>query len=122
MQKIFNANPKELLDTARTLTDERFTSVEHVLATRAKLARLTIDISKETKQRNGRIFNVTGNLIVGAEHYTSSASAETPEQAIDMVRDDIFRLLRSSRGRSMRILRKGGAKIKALLRFGRASE
>ncbi|HEC94267.1 MAG TPA: hypothetical protein ENI56_02780 [Candidatus Kaiserbacteria bacterium] len=122
MQKIFNANPKELLDIVRELTDERFASVEHVLAARAELARLTIDISKETKQRNGRIFKVTGNLIIGAEHYTASTSAETLEQAIDEVRDEILRLLRSSRGKSIRMLRKGGAKIKSLLRFGRASE
>ncbi len=121
MHKIFTANPKELLDIVRRLTDERFASVEHVLAARASLARLTIDISKETKQRNGRIFKVTGNLIVESEHYTASSSAETPEQAIDMVRDDLLRLLRSSHGKSMRILRKGGAKIKALLRLGRLS-
>ncbi len=121
MHKIFTANPKELLDTIRKLTDERFSSVERALASRSQIAQLTIDISRETKQRKGRVFNVSGSLIVESEHYTASASAETPEQALDKVRNDILRLLRSSRGRSMRILRKGGAKIKALLRFGKTS-
>jgi len=122
MHKIFTANPKELLDTVRELTDEKFIPVERALSTRSQLAQLTIDISRETKRRKGRVFNVSGSLIVGSEHYTASASAETPEQALDKVRNDILRLLRSSRGRSMRILRKGGAKIKALLRFGKTSQ
>ncbi len=122
MYKTFTVNPKELSDTARNLTDERFVSVERVLAKRSEIARLSMDINKETKQRHGRIFAVTCNLSVDSNRYTATASADTLEQAIDMVRDDMLRLVRSSRGKAMRLLRKGGAKIKKLLRFDHSSE
>ncbi len=122
MYKTFTVNPKELSDIARDLTNERFASVERVLSTRSESARLSMDINKETKQRHGRIFAVTCNLSVESKHYTTTASAETLEQAIDMVRDDMLRLVRSSRGKAMRLLRKGGARIKKILRFDRSSE
>lgn len=122
MHKIFTANPKELLDIVRKLTDEKFTSVERVLADKSKQAQLSIDVSRETNHRHGRVFSVTANLIARSKRYTASASEETPEQAIDIVRDDILRQVRKSQGKAMRILRKGGAKVKMLLRFGRSTK
>lgn len=122
MHKIFTVNPKELLSTVRDLTEERFVSVERVLADKSEQAQLSIDISRETGHRHGLVFSASAHLIVGPKRYTASASAETLELAIDIVRDEILRLVRSSRGKAIRMLRKGGAKVKKLLRLGWSSE
>ncbi len=118
MHKIFTVYPKDLIDTVRELSVKQFVPLERVLADRVNDAQLSLDVNKDTKRRHGRIFNVTGNMIVEGKHYNITVSAETLELALDKVSDGLIKLILRSHGRTMRLLRKGGAKIKKLLRFG----
>ncbi|HQU07656.1 MAG: hypothetical protein B7X04_01990 [Parcubacteria group bacterium 21-54-25] len=124
MYTTFKTTNNELLDEMRTLVDERFGSLERVLADRSASARLAIEVEEEAKQSTGRtlLFRVSGNLTIEGHKYTyhASAVANSAELALDRMRDELVREVKKSRGRSARLMRKGGAALKALLRFGRS--
>ncbi len=64
---------------------------------------------------------MSGNLTIEGSKDTYHASATAPQiqLALDRMRDELVREVKKSRGRAVRLLRRGGATLKTLLRFGR---
>jgi len=66
--------------------------------------------------KNGDIFRA--EIHITGKDKNLYASAEEPDlyKAIDMVRDEMLREVRSNKGRRLSLIRRGGAKIKNLLK------
>lgn len=109
----------EFMDQVSSLASERFNLLERVLSDKAQEARLSLYVTRETKQRQGKVFSAVGNVVVDGKQFHADALAETVESAVDRVRDELVREVRKSNGRTKRLMRKGGIAFKALLRFGR---
>ncbi len=123
MYIIFKAANDTLLGKVRTLSEERFGSLERILARQSSSAQLTVEVEEEARQTKGNtlLFRVSGNLTVDGckDRYHASATDTQIETALNHMRDDLVREIRKSRGRTIRFLRKGGSTLKSLLRFGR---
>lgn len=119
MHTTFKATQEDILSQARALVDKRFGSLDRVLASSSEHASLSLEVTREIKQQSGRIFHVTGHLTVDGKKYHTDSWGETIDSAMDSVRDNLVRAVRTKRGRAVRLLRRGGTTLKSLLRFGR---
>ena len=97
-------------------------AIEKLLGNDAELARVEVEVGRDAgNQRHGEhvwfaefIVSYPGGEMIRATNRESTVNA-----AIDIAKDETVRRLRKSRQAHVRLLRKGGAAIKNLLRFGR---
>lgn len=68
----------------------------------------------------GNIWRAEVNIVSGGRDYRAEAQAETVNAAIDEVKDEITRQFRKDKRFHIRLVRRGGALLKRLMRFGRA--
>ena len=78
-----------------------------------------VEFERLTHQQTGDIHRVEVNLTVTGKLYRAEATAESFEAAVDEVRDELDAELRRTREKDNTLLKRGGRKLKSLLRFGR---
>lgn len=79
-----------------------------------------VEFEKVTNHhQQGNIHRVEINLEVNGKLHRSEATTETFERSIDEVKAEIEEGLRRARGKEDTMLKKGGRKLKGLLRWGR---
>ncbi len=67
-------------------------------------------------QTDGARYRVEANLRVEGKFYRATMRSDSLEGAIEKVRHELEQELRKSQGRAHRMLKKGGARIKRMLR------
>lgn len=77
-----------------------------------------VEFEKVTHHQTGNVHRVEVNLDLNGKLYRTEAVSDTFEKAIDEVRDELDNKLRSESGKKETLLKKGGRKLKELLRFG----
>ncbi|MCD5382044.1 MAG: ribosome-associated translation inhibitor RaiA [Candidatus Pacebacteria bacterium] len=77
-----------------------------------------VELEKVAEHQSGKIHRAEINLRVAGTLYRAEATEEQMERAIDVMRDEVKRELRRDTTKQQSLLRRGGQKIKALLRFG----
>ncbi len=78
---------------------------------------INMEVGKTTKHhKSGDFFRAEVHLIVGGEDYYAVSETDNLYASIDAVKDDIVHELTSKRKKTMRMLRKGGAKIKDIIK------
>lgn len=77
------------------------------------------EFEKVTHHQNGDVHRVEVNLQVNGKLYRAEATEDSFEKAIDEVRSELDKELGRARDKEDTLLKKGGRKIKELLRFGR---
>ena len=86
-----------------------------------------VELAKTTSHhKNGDIFRAEIHIVgKGKDLYASAEDADL-YAAIDLVRDEIIREIRASKGKRLSFIRKGGAQVKAMMKgmwpFGRREE
>lgn len=79
--------------------------------------RLDIEIGKISEHhKQGDIFRIEFNLHVGGEYYRAVAKEVDIYSAIDIAQEELLRQLRKNKGKKLRMIKRGGAKIKEMLR------
>lgn len=79
-----------------------------------------VEFEKVTNHhQQGNIHRVEINLEVNGKLHRAEATTETFERSIDEVRAEIERVVRRARGKEDTMLKKGGRKLKSLLRWGK---
>ena len=79
-----------------------------------------VEVGKITEgQQSGRIYRAEININGKGLRLRAEALEETMPAAIDKAKDEMKRELRKSRGKDQTFLRRGGARLKELIRFGR---
>jgi ribosomal subunit interface protein len=95
--------------------------VEKMLGAEADTSRLEVEIARAAgNQRHGEhVWKVEVNLSTpGGPTVRATNHAENVNTAIDDVKEEVLRQLRTEKQVHRRILRRGGAAIKRLMRFG----
>ncbi|MGD0328121.1 MAG: HPF/RaiA family ribosome-associated protein [Minisyncoccia bacterium] len=113
--------------TKYTFTPEDEAFIEKKLAAPLRLlgdasdtALLEIEIGKAPPEgRSAEPYRLVANLIVGGKVFHAEAVKPSPESAADRVRSELEAEIRRSRGRARRLIKRGGATVKRMLRFGR---
>jgi ribosomal subunit interface protein len=72
-----------------------------------------------THTQDGQPWNAEINLYVNGELYRAVAKGESVNAALDAVKDELMSRLRRSKKKRFDMLKRGGARIKQLLKFGR---
>lgn len=115
------ATDYELTADTRSYLDERIQSVAKLLGNDADLARVEVEVGRAAGgQRHGdNLFFAEFDVSIpgdGRVHATNNAS--TINAAIDDVKEEILRQLRKRKTVHQRVIRKGGAMLKNIMRFG----
>lgn len=78
---------------------------------------VNVEVGRTTRHhKSGDVFKAEIRIEKGGQQYYAVAETEDLYAAIDEVKDEIVRELTSSRKKALRLIRKGGAKIKNLLK------
>lgn len=108
--------------TGITLTDSISEYVEKKVDTLEKFFKekdvlVNVEVGKSTKHhKSGDIFRAEIRVSSSGNDYYASVEKDDLYAAIDEVKDEILRELTSKRKKAIRLLRRGGAAIKHLLR------
>ena len=112
----------EVPDHVRRYLEEKLQSLEHLIDSGDSTLFCQIELSKTTEHhQSGKVFRAEANLRAGGAAFRAVAEGETLEEALDEVKDELKIELSKHKDKNMSLLRRGGARLKSLLRFGRAS-
>ncbi len=103
--------------------DQRLKAVEKFIDESMAVARCEVEVGRAAGHpERGNIWRAEGNLIHGGTPLRAEAEAETVNAAIDEVKDELLRQLRYEKRFHIRLVRRGGALLKRLMRFGEEEE
>ena len=120
MNITIKATHRPLTEDTRMFIEEKFSALEKLVANSESPATLSCEIEESIAvERAGAKYRAEGNLSVDGRLYRAEATSGTLEGAVDRVRDELSRELRSVRGKERGLMKRGGAAIKRMLRFGR---
>ena len=109
-----------LTPTTEVLIEEKLAAPLRLLGKESDNALLEIEIEEAPPEgRSSEPCRLVARLIIDGKVFHAEAVKPTPESAADRVRSELEAELRHSRGRSRRLLKRGAATIKRMLRFGR---
>lgn len=78
---------------------------------------VNVEVGKTTKHhKSGDVFKAEIHLLAGGEDYYAVVETNDLYAAIDKVKDEVAHELTSKKKKTLRLLRKSGAKIKNLLK------
>lgn len=81
--------------------------------------RTEVEFEKIASHNSGAICRIEVNIWVGGTLYRAENTQETFEAAVDVVRDELDQEMRKAHKKRHSLLRRGGRKIKEMMRFGR---
>lgn len=77
-----------------------------------------VELEKTTRgQQTGNIYRAEINFMMNGTLFRAESTDATIENAMDGAKNDLKRELRRARGKEKSILRRGGQKLKDMLRF-----
>ena len=108
-----------LTPAVQDLVEEKFSALEKLVVRATSPVTLACEIDESMAAvRAGAKYRVEGNLGVDGKLFRAEAENETLEGAVDRVRDGLVRELQNAQGRKENLLKRGGAALKRMLRFG----
>ncbi len=116
MNITIKATNHELPLSMRELIEEKFSALEKFAGDGALTCEIEQSIAVE---RAGAKYHAEGNLSLQGKLFRAEAESSTLEGAVDRVRDDLVREVQNSQGKKRGFVRRGGAALKRMLRFGR---
>ena len=120
MNITIKATHHQLTDEMRGLIEEKFSSLDKLMANPMSSATLACEVEQSLAvERAGARYRAEGNLSIDGKLFRAEAENATLEGAIDHVRDDLMRELRRARGKEHGLVKRSGAALKRILRFGR---
>jgi len=115
------ATDYELTPEVSAYLEEKVAAIEKLLGSDAELARVEVEVGRDAgNQRHGEhIWFAEINVrYPGGEPIRVTNHESTVNAAIDMVKDEAVRQLRTSRRAHTRFIRKSGTLLKNLMRWG----
>src|SRR3989344_4190170 len=115
------AKDYELTQETSRYLEHRAASLEKLMGEDADVARLEIELGRDAgRPRHGANIWFAEMIVImpGRKRVYSRNNSERVNGAIDDVKEEIERQLRSEKKLHMRMYRKGGALLKRLMRFG----
>lgn len=120
MHITINATKYQLSPETERLVEEKLIAPLRLLGKEGDRAQLEIELEEAPPEgRSSEPCHLVARLIVNGDVFYGEAVKPTPESAADRVRSQLESEIRKSRGRTARLIRRGGAAIKQMLRFGR---
>ncbi len=110
----------ELTPSVQRLVEEKFATLGKIVENPQSPAMLSCEIEESIAAvRAGAKYRAEGNLSVDGKLFRAEAENSTLEGAIDRVRDELVREVGRTSGKERGLMKRGGAALKRMLRFGR---
>lgn len=113
----YKATGTDLSQELQTLLESKFTSLEKYIG-EATDVKCEVEFEKTAPSENGQVFRVEANLWLNGTMYRADATEDQFEKAIDEVRAELDKELRRAHKKSQSLLKRGGRKLKEMMRFG----
>jgi len=114
----YKATRVELNPEWQQLLEAKFVSLEKYFGDETDL-KCEVEFEKVAPHEHGRVFRVEANLWLGGTLYRAEATEEQFEKAIDATRAELNKELRRAHKKHHSLIKRGGRKLKAMMRFNR---
>jgi len=96
---------------------EKLPAVEKLLSAHDDSTMADIELAKVTAHhRQGEVFKAEINLRSAGEHFYAAATEEDLYAAIDTMKDEVIRQIKTKFEKRNTLIRRGGRKVKGMLR------
>ena len=119
MRITIKATQYEVSPKVHEYLKKRLTAIEKFIDESNAEAICNVELEHMNAQRHGRVFRAEINLNAHGKFLRVEEKAESMNAAIDGAHDEIARRLRRGKTKDMSRARRGGAKIKKMLRGSR---
>lgn len=106
----------ELTEEVRNHLNRRLEGLKKFLPERKGAALLDVELNRVTKHHTGDVFKVEMNIQINGRVFHAESTRPNLYEAIDQIKDEITRELGSFKDKKLSLLRRGGQKIKNLIR------
>ena len=113
----FKATNVHMEETWEDLIEQKFKTLEKYLGKETDV-KCEVEFEKTVSHRRGPIHRIEVNLYVAGKLFRTEATKESFELAIDEVKSELDRKLARTHERKETLFKRGGRKIKKMLRFG----
>lgn len=113
----FKANNTEMDQRLQDLVDHKFQTLDKFIGDETDV-KCDVEFEKMTAHVSGQIHRVEANLWLHGKLYRAEATEESFEAAIDEVRNELDKELRRANSKRESLIKRGGRRIKEMLRFG----
>lgn len=113
----FKATNTKLDEKLTDLLEKKFSSLDKFVGDESDV-RCEVEFEKVADNHSGPVFRVEANLHLHGKLYRAEATLESFEQAIDEVKSELEKELRRAHDKRETLIKKGGKKIKEMMRFG----
>lgn len=108
----------QLTPATEVLIEEKLVAPLRLLGKKGEQAMLEIEIEHAPPEgRSSEPCRLAARLTVDGNVFHAEAVKPSPESAADKVRSELEAEIRRSRGRTRKLIKRGGSAIKKLLRF-----
>lgn len=107
----------QLTDELDRLVAQKFAALEKFIAGETDVT-CDVELEKTTASQSGNIFRAEANLYVRGKLYRAEATTDQIEKSIDEVQNELLKEMRRSQSKAKTLVKKGGAAIKRMVRFG----
>ena len=108
----------ELDNKLKEYIQKKVDSLENILGKSDEERSCDFRIKKDASAKKGKIYFAEAKIITPHKKYGADASGESVFEAIDKLKDEIAKKIRRNKDKKESLIKKGGRKIKELLKFG----
>ena len=110
----------QLDDSVSNYLQPRLEAIERLIDPSDTTAMCNVEVGRITEHhQEGKVFRAEINITTVGGAFRATAVKDSLTEAIDEVKDEIMQELRRHKDKQGSLLRRGGRRIKDLLRFGR---
>jgi len=111
-------NGVELTNALNELIAQKFGTLEKFIGDESDVS-CDVELEKTTDSQSGNIFRAEANLFFRGKMYRAEATTDQIEKSIDEVQSELEKEIKRANDKSHTLMKRGGAMIKNMMRFGR---
>lgn len=109
----------ELTPELTRLTEDKLAPVERFVPSGSQVKVCEVELEKRSEHQTGKVFRAEVNIEIDGKLFRAEETDESFENALDSVQSSLKREIRKDKERGKTLIKRGGARIKDMLRFGR---
>ena len=113
----YKATNTELDERLQTLMDQKLSTLQKFIGDETDV-KCQVEFEKVAPKQNGLVYRVEANLYLKGKLYRAEATEISFEAAIEEVRSELDKELRRAGDKRDTLVKRGGRRIKEMLRFG----
>ncbi len=107
----------ELTEHIKNHLEKKCALLEKVIPADASVT-CEAELEKRKEHQSGQVYRAEINVLVDGKLYRAESTEMNMEDAIDVAKDELKREIRRAVNKRQSLMRRGGKKIKDMLRFG----